>query len=587
MSSDIFSRYGFGENEFKTPERKTFDLGAVKDGAVIIFYGPVINKFGKTALYSRTYNFNQGEFAKNVTKVVDSLVDSHGGAVAPIGAGVDPFQQFTFSQKKGMTFEGNILSDNWTFTLSFTGKSNRIRADHLLVTSAIGGLDRTIYTGVCSDVPLINVNGRRILNENCVLEVLHKTKTAINTESGRLGTTYSLNNKNSDWVFNPDLFDAVVSRNSLSADPINHHLSPSKLSQGIREDNGQFYTVPGLSTEIKSGKKVVAAEIADDPKEHLSTVTRGIADFMKNREHSRSVFGDHDFSPAHDELENNADYTSDQLSSFMHLPTSGHYTPEDLDLTKPISLGFLDKHFSLDVHSHTFDASTQYASDSYTDGLIHKLSYELGTIVQIVLNRLGITSMVFAYSSEAVQGGRVTERFRASRTGFIYNVGNEEGRRLRDLAEMELRTGVLRKIGKVLGGDFHVTCRANIADITTIRLNPIGYGVKNTQDFVIPNIMGGLISASVGTTLDSSHNVNRLCELVETFVGSTDRDMQNVDRDQDVSNWSDPLSMSNEPLWADTPQAPATPNTPSPSDAPLPGYANTPIVGDSHEWDKF
>lgn len=563
MSNDIFSRYGFTENEFATPERKTFDVSAIRDNAVIFFYGPVPKKFGTTALYSRAYNFDLGRFSQNAPRVINSIVDSHGGNVASLGAGIDPYQQFTYTQKKGMTIEGEILSDNWTFMLTFTGKSNRIRSDHLLVTSAISGLDRTIYTGVCSEEPFLMVNGKQVLNDKCVLEILHKTKTAINTESGRQGTSYSLQNKSSDWVFSPDLYGVVSSRTfagNSNSDDVNHLLTPAKIGLGIREDQGTFYTVPGISTEIKPDRKVVTSEIADDPKEHLAAVTRGIGDFMKQREHSRSIFGDTDFAPAHDELANDADYTSDQLSSALHLPTGGTYTKEDLDLTTHVTLGKLDKSFDLDVHSHTFDPASEYDSDSYSDGLINKLSYELGTIVPIVLNRLGISNIVFAYSSEDVSNGRVNERFRVSRIGFIYNISPQEGGKLRNLVEMELRNGILRKIRSVLGGDYHVTCRANIADITTIRLNPIGHGVRNTKDYVVPNILGGLVSATIGNTMDSNHSTQRLCELVETFAAQTDPDMAEFDRrggsfepQRDVDQWdAGGFTPSPEPLWEDS-----------------------------------
>lgn len=547
MSNDLFSndsgnpfkRYGFQESSFETPKREEFSLGETREDAVLFLYGPTRGKFRKTALYSRTYNFDTGTFANNLDRVVDSIVNDPSGEVASIGRGVNPYDQFTYTPRKDVTLEGELLCDNWTFTLVFTGKSNRISSSSIIATSAISGMNRTVYTGICSGEPFVGEGAHRKLNPACRLEVLHKNQTAIDASSSRMGTTYTPRNKHTDWVFHEPLFNTLVSRRrGRNDDPVDHHMAPAKLGAGIRHEYGSFYTVPGISTEIKTDATLVASDLADDPKAHLSTITRGVVEYIKFSEHSKSVFGDADFAPSHDEEE--PDHVASAFSSALHIPTSGNYTREDLDLTGEITMGQLDRTCDLHVYPKTFDDASMYDVDSETNNLINKLSFELGTIVGIVMNRLAISSINFVYATEKQSDGTVRDGLRINRVGFIYKVSEEDGRRLRNLLDVELRTGVLKKISAVLGGDYHVTVNASVTDITTIRLNPLGMDARNTVDYVIPNILGGMVSASIGSTADSAHNQGRICDLLGQFVGGMATESYpptSFDRSRDVDNW--------------------------------------------------
>ena len=547
MSNDLFSndsgnpftRYGFQENSFATPKREEFSLGDTREDAVLFLYGPTRGKFRKTALYSRTYNFDSGTFANNLDRVVDSVVNNPGGEVASIGRGVNPYDQFTYTPRKDVTLEGALLSDNWTFTLVFTGKSNRISSSSIIATSAISGMNRTVYTGVCTGEPFVGEGAHRKLNPNCILEVLHKNQTAIDATSGRTGTTYTPRNKHTDWVFREDLFSTLVSRRRGPHDDlVDHHMAPAKLGAGIRQEFGSFYTVPGISTEIKSKANIIAPDLADDPKSHLSTITRGVAEYIKFSEHSKSVFGDADFAPSHDEEE--PDHVASAFSSALHMPTSGNYTREDLDLTGEITLGQLDQTSDLHVYPKTFDDASMYDVDSETNNLINKLSFELGTIVGIIMNRLAISSINFVYATEKQSDGSTRDGLRINRVGFIYKVNEADGKRLRNLFDVELRTGVLKKIAAVLGGDYHVTVNASVTDITTVRLNPLGMDGRNKVDYVIPNILGGMVSASIGSTADSAHNQERICDLLSQFVGGMETSSYpptSFDSSRDADQW--------------------------------------------------
>lgn len=577
--SEMFSRYGFHEDQFAVPERDTFDMQRLggQEGATLFLYGPTINKFNQTALYTRTYNFDAGTFAHNLEPVINAVVDSNGARGASVGMGVNPYDQFTFSQRPNLTLEGELLSQNWTFTLVFTGKSNRISSQHLITTSVIGGLDRTIYTGICEDIPVYENAGRTLINENCVLRVLHKTKAAITTTSNRQGTEYGLSGKNSDWVFDETLFNSLTTKSG--GDMVDHMLTPAKIAMGVRCDDGSFYTAGGLNTEIKQDAKLVASDMVDDHKTHLSTVTRGVSELLKFREHSRSVFADADFLPTHDA--DNPDYISDQFSSALHIPTSGLYSESDLDLTGKITMGTLDRQFKLNVIPKTFDEATQYSADSVSNGIINKLSYELGTLTGIGMNRLGIANVQYVFSTETLSDGHKRDRFLIQDIGFIYPIAAHDAKRLRDLLETELRLGILKKIRKVLNDDYHVIVRSNSADITTIRLNPLSQVQKNPNDYVIPNLLGGLVSATIGSTADSHHNVNRLCDLAAAFSGGVDPDIKAFDAafgntsqsgswDQDLGLYSEkpqappsaPVRSFEEPTQS-TPSAPRAPVAPS------------------------
>lgn len=321
-----------------------------------------------------------------------------------------------------------------------------------------------------------------------------------------------------------------------------------------------------------------------DPKTHLSSITRGIAELLKWREHSKSTFADSDFLPTHDE--DAPDYVSDQFASALHIPTSGNYTREDLDITGRVTLGDLDRDFVLKVYPKTFENSTQYGADSMTDGIVNKLSYELGTITAIIANRLGISNVQFVYATETGPDRHVRESFRITRIGFIYNIKDFEAARLRNLLETELRQGILGKIRKV-GGDFHVMVRANTSDISTVRLNLLSSDQKNAVDYVIPSILGGLVSATIGSIQDSTHNVNRLCGLAEQFSGGIDPDMRAFDRmntaPRDVDMWDRSVNIQDQ-YPNHTPREPMTP-TPAPQAEPQTRAASAPkLAGD---WNNF
>ena len=599
MSSDLFStgagdnpfrRYGFQEDAFATPERNEFSVGDVKENAVLFLYGPTSNKFNRTALFSRTYNFDTGTFAANLESVVNSVVQNPHGEIASIGRGVDPYDQFTYTPRKDVTLEANLLSENWTFTLVFTGKSNRISSSAIIATSAVSGMNRTVYSGVCSGEPFTTNGGKRVLNPHCRLEVLHKNQTAIDAASSRMGTTYTPRNKHTDWVFREKLFSDLVSRRrGLNDDQVDHHMSPAKLGSGIRQEFGSFYTVPGISTEIKEDAKIIASDLADDPKQHLSTITRGLAEHIKYQEHSKSIFGDADFAPASDE--DTPDYVASAFSSALHIPTSGSYTKEDLDLTGEITMEDLDKMCDLHVHPKTFEDSTAYAADSATNNLINKLSYEIGTIVGIAMNRLGISSISFVYAREQQPDRSIREGFKVQRSGFIYKVSPEDGRRLRDMLEVELRTGVLRKIATVLGGDYHLTVNASVTDITTIRLNPLDGGQMNRVDYVIPNILGGMVSASIGSTADSAHNQERICDLLSQFVGGVENSTSQASQpfgNREVDNWD--ATYDHRPSWAGAPPSGHNSAKPEPVSTPVssePAPESQIAKSSIRDWDKF
>ena len=600
MSDDLFSssnahfsRYGFTENDFAAPKRDTFALGDIRDDAVLFLYGPTTNKFKKTALYSRTYNFDDNTFRPNMERVIDSVVNSGGGDTASIGRGVNPYEQFTYTPRKDVTLEGSLLADNWTFTLVLAGKSNRISSSAIIATSAISGMARTVYTGILVGEPFIGFGGQKQLNPDCRLEILHKNQTAVDISSGRTGTTHTPRNRHSDWFFREATFNSLTSRNQGRGwDGADHHMAPSKLGGGIREEGGSFYTVPGVGTEIRRDQTIQSSDIVDDPKQHLSTITRGIVDYLKQNEHAKSIFGDSDFEPSHDEEV--PDRVSSALSSSLHIPTSGLWSREDLDVTRDISLGELDRSYDLHVYPKTFEDSAMYGSDSETNNLINKLSYEIGTIVGVVMNRLAMSSINFVYSIERQADGSVREGFRCQHVGYIYKVEPHDGQRLRDLLEIELRQGVFRKIYEVLGGDYHLMVNASTTDVTTIRLNPLGMMEKNKVDYVIPNILGGMISATIGSTSDSAHNQARICDLLSTYVGGVEHHSPNPQATfnrRDVDNWDS--TYDNRPSWMGAPPSGhnsenhkppmETPDAPMPSTAEGSGLSKKTI----NTWDDF